>query len=280
MWQRELQTECPPGGICVSRAVREHLRDRLDLAFEELGTLKLKNITRPIEAFVLRLEPEDAELTGLSLNQIPPAKPTRPRLSVLVASIQSQGFPREHEHLVQGITENVTTDLSQLPGSFVVGRADGTLQSGDLAGLRMIARDLGVCYVIQGSMRKTREQIAVNVQLISTETGAHIWAERFHIDLGDTEDAHDEITGRLVRVLSVKLLEDVKSRIEAIHPQDWSPDDLVMRGRGLLTRPMSVAIRHEALRCFEQALDREPSSVAAKIGIAGVLVSNVLDGWS
>jgi adenylate cyclase len=275
-----LEAACPPGGICVTRAVRDHVRDRLGLEFEELGALNLKNIARPVEAFVLRLEPEGTELTGLSLTQIPPAKPTRPRLSVLVASIKSQGFPREDEHLVHGITENVTTDLSRLPGSFVVGRADGTLQSGDLAGLRMIARDLGVCYVVQGSMRKTGEQIAVNVQLISTETGAHIWAERFHIDFRDKEDAHNEITGRLVRVLSVKLIEDVKSRIEVIHPQYWSPDDLVMRGRGLLNRPISVAIRGEALRCFEQALDREPSSVAAKVGIAGVLVSNVLDGWS
>jgi adenylate cyclase len=275
-----LEAECPPGGICVSRAVRDHVQDRLNLGFQDVGALNLKNISRLVEAFVLRLEPEGAELTGPSLNQIPFAKPSRPRLSVLVASIQSQGFPREYELLVQGITENVTTDLSQLPGSFVVGRADGTLQSGDLAGLRMIARDLGVCYVVQGSMRKTGEQIAVNVQLISTETGAHIWAERFHVDFGNTEDAHNEITGRLVRVLSVKLIEDVKNRIEVIHPQYWSPDDLVMRGRGLLTRPMSVAIRGEAMRCFEQALDREPSSVAAKIGIAGVLVSNVLDGWS
>ena len=228
-----LQAECPPGGICVSRSVRDHVRDRLALAFDELGALDLKNIARPVEAFVLRLDPEVARLP-LSPNQLSRSMPTRPRLSVLVGAIRSKGFPGEDEYLIQGITEDVTTDLSRLPGSFVVGRADGMVQQDDLVGLIKVARELGVCYVIQGSMRKVGAHVAVNVQLVGTETGAHIWAERFHVGLGDIADAYDEITGRLVCTLSVKLIEDVNSRIEAIDPQDWTPDDLVMRGRSSL----------------------------------------------
>jgi adenylate cyclase len=275
-----LQTECPPGGICVSRAVRDHVRGRLDLAFEELGSLNLKNISRLVEAFVLRLEPEGAEFRGRSAKQIPPAEMARPRLSVLVASIQGQGLPREYECLVQSITEDVTADLSRLPGSFVVGRADGTLQSGDLAGLRMIARDLGVCYVLQGSMRKIGVQITVNMQLISTESGAHVWAERFQIDSGDLVGVHDEIAGRLVRIFTVKLIEDVNRRIERIDPQNWTPDDLVMRGRSLLIRPISAANRSRAVGYFERALDADPDSIGARMGVAGVLISNLLNGWT
>ena len=93
-------------------------------------------------------------------------------------------------------------------------------------------------------------------------------------------DAHDEITGRLVRTFSVKLIEDINSRIEATDPQGWTPDDLVMRGRGLLSRPHYAANRHEALKLFEQAFESDPSSVGAKYGVANVLMSNALDGWS
>ena len=95
----------------------------------------------------------------------------------------------------------------------MVGRADGMVQKDDFAVQMKVARELGVCYVIQGSMRKIGAHVAVNVQLVSTETGALIWAERFHVDLGDIADAHDEITGRLVRTFSVKLIEDVKAAL-------------------------------------------------------------------
>ena len=107
-----------------------------------------------------------------------------------------------------------------------------------------------------------------------------VWAERFHVDIGVIAEAFDEITGRLVHSFAVKLIEDVNRRIEAIDPQNWIPDDLVMRGRGLLSKPHSAANRHEALKCFEQAFDGDPRSVDAKYGIASVLMSNVLDGWT
>jgi tetratricopeptide (TPR) repeat protein len=152
------------------------------------------------------------------------------------------------------------------------------VQKDDLVGLIRVARELGVNYVIQGSMRKVGAQVAVNVQLVSTETSAHIWAERFHVDLRDIADAHDEIAGRLVRTFAVKLIDDVNRRIEAIDPQDWTPDDLVMRGR--VYKPPSIANRQEALKNFEQALERDAGSIGAKLGIANILMSNVLDGWS
>ncbi len=272
-----LQAECPPGGICVSRSVRDHVHGRLGLEFEELGPLKLKNIARPVEAFVLRIGPE---VIGSPRASARHSTPTRPRLSVFVGTIRSQGFPMESEYLIQGITEDITSDLSRLPGNFVVGGANSMAQTDDLADQMKVALELGVCYVIQGSIRKIGGRAAVNVQLVSTETGAHIWADRFHVNIGVMADALDEITGRLVRSFAVQLIEDVNRRIEAIDPRNWTPDDLVMRGRGLLSKPHSATNRHEALRCFEQAFDGAPRSVDAKYGIANVLMSNVLDGWS
>jgi adenylate cyclase len=118
----------------------------------------------------------------------------------------------------------------------------------------------------------------LNVQLIDTESGAHMWAERFDVDLGSSADARNELTGRLVCILSAKLTEDVNRRIETVPPQDWTPYDLVMQGRALASRPFSAANRYDAMSCFEQALDRAPGAAGARIGMAGV--GNILDRWS
>jgi adenylate cyclase len=277
-----LQAECPPGEICVSRAVRDHVHGRLDLVFDELGALSLKNISHPVEAFVLRLASEAAEPRLLSSALLPhpsvrPAKPAR--LSVMVAPLRNLDVSERHEQLAEEITEDFTSDLSKLPGSYVVGGAELS-RIGKSASPRDLARELGLSYVIQGSIRGTVDRIGVNVQLIDSASGAHIWAERFDVDRGAIADTHNEIVGRLVRVFSVKLTEDVNRRIEAVPPQDWTPYDRVMRGRAFISRPMSKANRHEAIKCFEQALDGDPDAVDATIGIAFVLIGNVADSWS
>jgi len=122
--------------------------------------------------------------------------------------------------------------------------------------------------------------VAVKVQLVATDSAAHIWADRFYVDLHDLADTQDEITGRLVRSLGAELIADVNRYIEALPPSEWTADDLVMRGRALLARPFSAERRQDALHCFEQAFERDASSVGAMAGIAGILVSNILDGWS
>jgi class 3 adenylate cyclase/TolB-like protein/Flp pilus assembly protein TadD len=278
-----LQAECPPGGICVSRAVRDHVHDRLDLVFDRLGELSLKNIARPVEAFVLRLRPETSGPKPLSPGSLPDANVRMsklPRLSVLVAPFRNLGVVEQHEHLVEGLSEDFTADLSQLLGSFVVGGAEALRRNSQSASARDLARELGVAYVIQGSIRGTAGRIGVSVQLIDTESGAHLWAERLYVDLGGVADVRDEIVGRLVHGLSLRLIEDVNRRIEVVPPQDWTPYDLAIRGRGFNNRPPSKSNRQEAIRCFEQALDGDPASVDAKIGIAFVLIANVADGWS
>lgn len=278
-----LQAECPPGGICVSRAVRDHVHARLDLVFDQIGELSLKNITRPVEAFLLRLEPETTEPRLLSPAPLPrmSVRTTKPpRLSVMVAPLRSLGAPEEHQHLVEGISEDFTTDLSQLPGIFVVSDTEALQRVGHSVSPRDLATELGVTYLIQGSVRATAVQVRVTVQLISAESGAYLWAQRFDVDLGSTPDAPKEITGRLVRTLSLKLIEDVNRRIEALPPPDWTPDDLVMRGRAFYYRPLSAANRQEAMKCFEQALEGDPDLVDARMWIAFVLIANVADGWS
>jgi adenylate cyclase len=276
-----LQAECPPGAICVSRAVRDHVHGHLNLVFEELGALSLKNIPHRVEAFVLRCETKAVTSTlpsraPLSYPMI--GQPNIPRLSVLVALTPSA--TAEDEHLLEALATDITTDLSRTPGSFVVGRAEAVRRFDDSASPRDIAHELGVNYVVQGSIRATRERFGANVQLIDVETGGHLWAERFEIDRGGSAGDRSDLIGRLIRTLSVKLAEDVSRRIEALPPSVWTSYDLLMRGRAMALRPSSAASRHAAIECFEQALDRDPDSVDARIGIASMLIGNIADGWS
>jgi adenylate cyclase len=273
-----LQAECPAGEICVSRSVRDHVHGRLDLAFEPLGTLILKNIARPVEAFVLR--------STMGAEPVLPRNPSsrsdvrRPRMSVLVAPIQSLGFALEDAFVVQGITEDLAADLSQVHGTVVAAFGGGPQQVGDLNKLRQAALELGLCYLIHGSMRIIGDRVVINVRLVAAETGVLIWAERFQVLGPDLSSAHDEITGRLVRVLSTKLLEDVDRRIEKLDPSTLTSIDLVIRGRNSIARTISASNRAIAIDYFHRALQRDSRCRDAKLGIAGALVGNLLDGWS
>ncbi|HEY2619011.1 MAG TPA: tetratricopeptide repeat protein [Acetobacteraceae bacterium] len=143
-----------------------------------------------------------------------------------------------------------------------------------------IGMDSIASHLIQGNVRATADRTRVNVQLIDRETGTHLWAEWFDVDLAVTADARDEIAGRLLRTLTVKLIEDANRRIEAVSPAEWTSDDLVMRGRALASRPLSAANRSAAISCYERALAIDPASIAARLGIAAVLVANIMEGWS
>jgi TolB-like protein/Flp pilus assembly protein TadD len=268
-----LQAECPPGGVCVSRSVRDHVHGRLGLEFEELGSLSLKNIRQPVEAFLLRFR----GLRPSSASSVAQTPQVRPRLSILVGSIQSQGFSTEDEYLIRGVTQDIAADLSSLSGSFVVSRDVDTCLDRDLI---QAAQQLGVSYVIQGSIRKAAEKAIVAVRLISSEAGAHVWAERFQVGLGELSHTLDEITGRLVRTITAKLIDDLDRRIQLISCQDRTPEDFIIPGRAFLVKPFSQSNRREALKMFGQALLLDRRSVAAQLGIAIVLVGNVLDGWS
>jgi class 3 adenylate cyclase/TolB-like protein len=283
-----LQAECPAGGICVSRAVRDHVHGRLDLIFDELGSLSLKNISRPVEVFLLRLGSEGIG-PGLVLPaRLAPSSATRakpPRLSVLIAPLRNLRVPEEYKYLVEGIAEDISTDLSVHPDTFVVDPFETLRRGGDPASPRAVASSLGVGYVIQGSIRGIVDRLSTNLQLIHVETGVRLWSERFDIDIGGTIDAGKEISSRATFTLFLKLLEDALRRIETIPSAEWTPDDLATRGRALLARPLTAQrvqdpFRQEALQCFEQALARAPDAIFARMGIAGLLISKVGMGQS
>jgi len=280
-----LEALAEPGGICISRVVRDQIRDKLPYRFEDIGEQSVKNIARPVRAYAMNaaavaLLPSVAAVVEPVVKEVSKPTPIVPRLSIVVLPFTNLSDDPKQEYFADGITDDLTTDLSRISESFVIARNTAFTYKGISVDVKEIGRELGVRYVLEGSVRRAGEQVRVNVQLIDTGSGAHIWADRFNMDRADLAEAQDEITGRLARMLNLELVADVSRRIELDSGADPDARDFVMRGWSWYHRPYSTASRLEAQRAFERALEIHPASVDARIGIAAVLAANLVDGWS
>ena len=269
-----LEALAEPGGICISRVVRDQVRDRLDYKFEDMGEQEVKNIARPVRVYALRREaiaglPGPMTPPSTSISQ--PAVP--PRMSIVVLPFMNLSDDTEQQYFADGITEDLTTDLSRVPGSFVIARNTAFTYKGQPVDVKKVSRELGVRYVLEGSVRRVGDQVRVNVQLVDGQSGAHLWADRVDTDRANLAQAQDEITGRLARTLNIELVEASVRRSEQERAADPDARDLVMRGWALSNRMASAATREEARRAFERALDIDPESVDARIGLGEVLIS-------
>src|SRR3954453_13610224 len=197
------------------------------------------------------------------------------RLSIVVLPFANLSKDPEQEYFADAITEDLTTDLSRISDSFVIARNTAFTYKGKAVDVKQIGRELGVRYVLEGSVRRFGEQAQVNVQLIDSETGAHLWADRFDTDIRNLAVAQNEITGRLAQTLQIELVQDASRRIEKERAVDPNARDLIMRGWAWWNKSDSAANQEEAQRAFERALEIDPDSIDARIGIAMVLVANI-----
>ncbi len=184
-----------PGGICVSRVVRDQVRDRLAFAFEDMGEQQVKNIARPVRVHRIKLFEEEGSPAVRPSHQAtatPLAVPDKPSVAVLPFTNMS-GDP-EQEYLADGIAEDVITALSRYPSLFVIARNSCFTYKGRAVDVKQVGRDLGVRYVLEGSVRKAGNRIRVTAQLVEAQTGNHVWAERYDRDLVDIFAVQDEIT--------------------------------------------------------------------------------------
>jgi len=203
-----------------------------------------------------------------------------PRLSIVVLPFANFSNDPELEHFADGIADDLTTDLPRTYGAFVIARNTAFTFKGKPVDVKKIGHELGVRYVVEGSVRRAGDLLRLNVQLTDAESGAHLWADRFDTDPADLAHAHNEITGRLARSLNLKLLEAASFRIEGAGPLDADPQDLLIYGRVMFNRATTPAILQEAQRVFERALEIEPDSIGAKIEIGYALAVNVANYWS
>src|SRR6266446_2818039 len=217
-----------PGSVCVSGTVRDHIGDRLPYAFEDMGEQSVKNIARPVRAYAFRPE-GTAGLPTASVSSVSSSSPplAAPRLSIVVLPFTNLSDDREQQYFADGITEDLTTDLSRLANMFVISRNTAFTYRNKPIDTKQIGRELGVRYVLEGSVRRSGNQLRVTAQLIDAATDAHLWAERFDRDTGDLFALQNEITGRLANTLSVALIAAEVAR-PTQHPDAF---DYILRGR-------------------------------------------------
>jgi adenylate cyclase len=198
-----------------------------------------------------------------------------PRLSIVVLPFTNLSNDREQQYFADGITEDLTADLSRISDMLVISRNSAFTYKDKPVNAKQIGRELGVRYVLEGSVQRSGKQVRVTAQLINAETDAHLWAERLDRDTGDLFALQNEITGRIATALSAELV-----TAEATRPTD-NPDalDYILQGRAVL-KPHSRESHAEQISLFERALALDPHSVEAQSQLATVLTSRVLEGWT
>jgi adenylate cyclase len=249
-----LETLAEPGGICVNRVVRDQVRDKLDFAFEDAGEQRVKNITRPLRVYHVR--PGQVPGDAMSAAQPQLALPDKPSVAVLPFTNMS-GDP-EQEFVSDGIAEDVITALSHYPSLFVIARNSTFTYKGQAVDVKQVGRELGVRYVLEGSVRKAGNRIRVTAQLIEAGTGNHVWAERYDRDLADIFAVQDEITQALTTALAPAIADAELRR--AIRKPPESLDAWAAYQRGLWH--LSKANRDDdtiAQNFFRQAIDLDPT---------------------
>jgi TolB-like protein len=247
------------------------VKGRLDLAVTDLGLTHLKNIAEPIRVYSL----EVGAPAAAKPSHAPLPEKSAPHLSIVVLPFANIGGDPEQEHFVDGVTESLTTDLSRIRGSFVIGSNTAFTYKGKAVDLKQIGRELNVRYVLEGSVQRGGSRMRVNVQLIDAETGNHLWAERFDKPLADLFDMQDEIVARLAGALNAELVAAEARRAEKAPTPDSM--DLYFQGMARLNKGMTPDNVAQARGFFDRALAGDPDNVEALVGSAA---ANAVEGAS
>ena len=263
-----------PGSICVSRTVRDQIGNRLDISFANLGEQTLKNIAQAVRAFRVELAGTPAASPLLAR---PGALllPDRPSIAVLAFNNMS-GDP-EQEYFSDGISEDIITDLSKLSELHVIARNSTFTYKGKPVDVKQVGRELGVRYVLEGSVRKAGNRVRVTGQLIDAVSGTHIWADRFDRDLTDIFAVQDELTQEIISALKVKLTPEQKGRLARKNTIDVEAYNLFLRAREqalLLTKSNNV----EARSLLGRAIAINPDFAAAHACVAFTHLNDYIMG--
>ncbi len=269
-----LQELAAPSGICVSAAVRDQVGDRLDVAFEDLGEQSVKNIARPLRIFRVLLDKGSRpRLEGVVDG---PRQATKPSLVVL-PFINMSGDP-EQEFFVDGLSEDIITELSRFRDLLVISRNSAFVHKGQVVKVQDIAREFGVHYVIEGSVRKAGDRVRVTVQLIDAETDRHIWAERYDRKIEDIFAIQDEVTSAIVGTLPGRIEAAGHDRAKRKPPQSMAAYEYVLTGK-ILHHRSTREDNTEAQRMLDRAIALDPKYAHAHAWKACVLAQTWVNDW-
>jgi TolB-like protein/class 3 adenylate cyclase len=254
-----------PGGICISSSAYDQVRGKVGVEFTDMGEQNLKNIARPVRAYAVVRDGLGPATKGGGPT---PNPSSAPRLSIVVLPFANIGGDPEQDYFVDGVTESLTTDLSRISGSFVIGRHTAFTYKGKAVDLKQIGRELNIRYVLEGSVQRGGNRLRVNVQLVDAETGNHLWAERFEKPIADLFDMQDEIVSRLANTLNAQLIEAEARRAErSLHPDAM---ELYFQDMACFNKGRTAEYTTRARGFFERALALDPENVEALVAMAEV----------
>jgi len=272
-----LESIAEPGGICVSAAVREQVGDRLDVGFEDLGEHTVKNISRPIRIFRVRLDGKKTGVPAAAGAARPKETPARVPSIAVLPFVNMSGDP-DQEFFADGLTEDIITEVSRFRDLLVISRNAVFVHKGKAVTARGIAREFGVNYVVEGSVRKATDRVRVTVQLIDGETETHIWAERYDRKLEDIFAIQDEVTAAIVGTLRGRVEAATHDRAKKKPTDNMAAYEYVLAGKVLHHRSERGA-NEEALAMLERALALDPMYAHAHAWKACVLGQRFVHGW-
>src|SRR5260221_3264096 len=257
-----LEALAEPGGICVSRVVRDQVRDKLDFAFADMGEQQVKNIGRKVRAHRIRLGdgPSLAEKSAAAPATPAPALSDKPSMAVL--PFQNMSGDPEQEYFADGIVEDIITGLSRMKWLFVIARNSSFTYKGRAVDVKQVGRQLGVRYVLEGSLRKAGGRVLITAQLIETTTGDHVWAQRHDGPLDDIFELQDEITLSVVGAIEPSLRQAEIERSKRKRPENLDAYDFYLRALPHAQVAMP-GDSERALSLLQQSLALQPDYAAA-----------------
>ncbi|HEV2650137.1 MAG TPA: adenylate/guanylate cyclase domain-containing protein [Rhizomicrobium sp.] len=267
-----IETSAQPGGICISARVHEDVRGRIEADYEDIGDQTFKNIARPIRVFrVVDGPPQARERVTLVAPDIP---------SIAVLPLQNMSGDAEQEYFADAIAEDLITALSRWRAFFVIARNSSFVYRGQAVDVRKVGRELGVRYVIEGSVRKVENRVRMTAQLLDCTTGAHVWADKFDSDLADILELQDEITRRVAAAIEPAMARSENERISRKSFSDYTAYDCYQRGMWAFNQ-ISAEGYAKAVALFRTAIARDPQMALGYVGLSRILYGGAtIYGWS
>src|SRR5215472_17161009 len=267
-----LEALAEPGGICVSRVVRDQVRGKLDFTFEDRGEQRVKNIARPLRVYRVRLGERPAAASPAN-----PPLPEKPSIAVLPFENMS-GDP-EQEYFVDGMVEEIITALSRIRWLFVIARNSSYIYRGQTVDVKQVGRELGVRYVLEGSVRKAGGRVRITAQLIDATNGAHLWADHFDGLIEDVFELQDQVATSVAGALEPALQTAEIRRSTSLQTTDLTAYDLYLRGLAAFF-PVTRDRLFAANEYFARAIDRDPDFAPALAWAAICQLRLHQDGWA
>ncbi len=270
-----------PGGICISRAARDQVRDKLEHALEDLGEVEVKNIPRPVRIFQIVFDGAARTAPNIETAAQPDAAVDADKPSIIVLPFDNMSQDPEQEYFSDGITEDIITDLGKASGLFVIARNSAFFYKGKSFKVPDVCREFGVKFALEGSIRKAGNRVRITAQLIDGASGGHLWAERYDRDLTDIFEVQDDVTQQIVGALKVTLNESEKSLIAGGGTTSTEAHDLYLKGREVIWGAKKGRERfEEACTCFRRAIALDADYALPRAGLAGAYLLDYQNRWS